>query len=104
MNFAFCSRDSLVHFLDPRAKLLFVFTCFISVVFVKNPGNQRDSIVIAEIAGYKDSSVYNVTVLEKSVVETSDLDMFNAADVVIIGRSIGSSDVDVVFSQYLESS
>lgn len=37
MNFAFCSRDSLVHFLDPRAKLLFVFTCFISVIFVNNP-------------------------------------------------------------------
>jgi energy-coupling factor transport system permease protein len=37
VNFAFCSRDSLVHLLDPRAKLLFVFTCFISVIFVENP-------------------------------------------------------------------
>jgi len=37
VNFAFCPRDSLVHFLDPRAKLFFVFTCFISVLFIRSP-------------------------------------------------------------------
>ena len=37
MNFAFCPRDSLVHFIDPRAKLFLVFTCFVAVLFVKAP-------------------------------------------------------------------
>lgn len=37
MNFAFYPVDSLVHSLDPRAKLFFVFTCFIAVLYLKNP-------------------------------------------------------------------
>jgi len=36
VNFAFYPRDSLIHSLDPRAKLFFVFLCFIAVLFVKN--------------------------------------------------------------------
>jgi len=36
VKLAFYPRDSLVHFLDPRSKLLFVFTCFIAVLFVNN--------------------------------------------------------------------
>ncbi len=36
MNLAFYPRDSLIHSLDPRTKLLFVFTCFISVLFIKS--------------------------------------------------------------------
>ncbi|MBN1694017.1 energy-coupling factor transporter transmembrane protein EcfT [candidate division WOR-3 bacterium] len=37
MKLAFYPRDSLVHSLDPRSKLLFVFTCFIAVLFVNGP-------------------------------------------------------------------
>jgi energy-coupling factor transport system permease protein len=37
VNFAFCPRDSLVHFIDPRAKLFFIFTSFLAVLFVKTP-------------------------------------------------------------------
>ncbi len=33
MNFAFYPSNSLIHSLDPRTKLLFVFTCFIAVLF-----------------------------------------------------------------------
>lgn len=36
MNFAFYPRDSLIHSLDPRTKLLFVFTCFLAVLFVRS--------------------------------------------------------------------
>lgn len=37
MNFAFCPRDSLFHFLDPRVKIFFVFISFLSVLFVRSP-------------------------------------------------------------------
>jgi energy-coupling factor transport system permease protein len=33
VNLGFCPRNSLIHSLDPRAKLFFVFLCFISVLF-----------------------------------------------------------------------
>jgi energy-coupling factor transport system permease protein len=36
VNVAFYPRDSLIHSLDPRAKLFFVFLCFIAVLFVKD--------------------------------------------------------------------
>ena len=37
MKLAFFPGDSLIHSLDPRSKLLFVFTCFIAVLFVNSP-------------------------------------------------------------------
>ena len=37
MKLAFYPRDSLIHSLDPRSKILFVFTCFIAVLFVNGP-------------------------------------------------------------------
>ncbi len=37
MKLAFYPRDSLIHSLDPRSKLLFVFTFFIAVLFVNGP-------------------------------------------------------------------
>ncbi len=36
MKLAFCPRDSLIHSLDPRSKLLFVFACFIAVLFINS--------------------------------------------------------------------
>ena len=36
MKLAFYPRDSLIHLLDPRSKLIFVFTCFIAVLFVNS--------------------------------------------------------------------
>lgn len=36
MKLAFCPRDSLIHSLDPRSKLFFVFTCFLSVLFLNS--------------------------------------------------------------------
>ena len=36
MKLAFYPRDSLTHSLDPRSKLLFLFTCFIAVLFVNS--------------------------------------------------------------------
>jgi len=37
VKIAFYPRDSLIHSLDPRTKLLFVFTCFVAVLFVNSP-------------------------------------------------------------------
>jgi energy-coupling factor transport system permease protein len=37
VKLAFFPGDSLIHSLDPRSKLLFVFTCFIAVLFVNSP-------------------------------------------------------------------
>ena len=36
MKLAFYPRDSLIHLLDPRSKLIFVFTCFIAVLFINS--------------------------------------------------------------------
>jgi energy-coupling factor transport system permease protein len=36
VKLAFYPRDSLIHSLDPRSKLFFVFTCFIAVLFVNS--------------------------------------------------------------------
>jgi len=36
VKLAFYPRDSLIHSLNPKSKLLFVFTCFISVLFVNS--------------------------------------------------------------------
>ena len=36
MKLAFFPRDSLTHSLDPRSKLLFLFTCFIAILFVNS--------------------------------------------------------------------
>ena len=63
------------------------------VIFVTSPANSNDSVVIASVAGYKDSSIYNVTVLEQDVITIDSLDFFNAADVIIMGRSINSGNV-----------
>ena len=65
----------------------------VEVVVVTPAVNNNDTATIKAIAGYMDSTVYNVTVLEKSVLELSDTTQLNAADVVIMGRNIGSSDV-----------
>lgn len=72
------------------------------VVFVTPSIDSRDTTVIKEIAGYEDGSVYNVTVLAKAVIETADLDQLNAADVVIMGRNIGSSDVGTAMTVWDE--
>ena len=63
------------------------------VVFVQSETTNRDSVVIAAIKGYDSGAAYNVTVLSQNVITADSLDFFNAADVVIMGRSIGSSDV-----------
>lgn len=60
------------------------------IVFVKNTNNNNDSTVIAAIDAMPE---YNVTVIAQDVVTDSLLDIFNAADVVIIGRAINSSNV-----------
>jgi energy-coupling factor transport system permease protein len=36
VKLAFYPRDSLIHSLDPRSKLFFVFTCFIAILFVNS--------------------------------------------------------------------
>lgn len=36
MKLAFYPRDSLIHSLDPRSKLFFLFTCFLAVLFLNN--------------------------------------------------------------------
>ncbi|HPR30669.1 MAG TPA: T9SS type A sorting domain-containing protein, partial [Prolixibacteraceae bacterium] len=63
------------------------------IVFVKTNANQNDSIVIANIANYADGTAYNVTVIEQGVITEDLLPQFNAADLVIMGRSIASGDV-----------
>ena len=37
MKLAFFPGDSLIHSFDPRSKLLFIFTCFIAVLFANSP-------------------------------------------------------------------
>ena len=63
------------------------------IVFVKTPDNDRDLPTITAIKEYKNGTEYNVTVLEENVVTTDRLNLFNGADVVVMGRSIPSSDV-----------
>lgn len=63
------------------------------IVFVTPSVDSKDTICIQAIAGYMDSTVYNVTVLAKGVIEIADTTQLNAADVVIMGRAIGSNDV-----------
>ena len=63
------------------------------VVFVTPSVTSEDTITIQTIAAYMDSSMYNVTVLAKNVIAITDTTQLNAADVVIMGRKINSSDV-----------
>ena len=63
------------------------------IVFVTPDATGNDTTVIDAITGYADSTAYRVTVLEKGVIQYSDTTQLNAADVVIMGRKIGSSDV-----------
>ncbi|MBN1924487.1 MAG: T9SS type A sorting domain-containing protein, partial [Prolixibacteraceae bacterium] len=64
-----------------------------TIVFVKTNANNNDSIVIANIANHENGTAYNVTVIEQPVITEDLLPQFNAADLVIMGRSIGSADV-----------
>lgn len=59
------------------------------IVFVKRLENNYDSIVIANIAARPE---FNVTVVAQNVLTPDLLPQLNAADVVIMGRSIPSSD------------
>ncbi len=63
------------------------------VVFVTPSDSSFDMPVVEAIEAYTGDATYNVTLLEKSVIDNSDLAMLNAADVVVMGRNIGSADV-----------
>jgi hypothetical protein len=69
-----------------------VFAVKKEVVYVRSGATitKGDSITISAIAGYADSSLYHVTELVTSDLNQSDLTTLNAADVVIMGRNIGS--------------
>ncbi|MBN1924317.1 MAG: T9SS type A sorting domain-containing protein, partial [Prolixibacteraceae bacterium] len=62
------------------------------IVFVKTENNNNDSIVVAAITNYADGTAYNVTVIEQGIITEDLLPQLNAADVVIMGRSIPSGD------------
>ncbi len=61
-----------------------------SVLFVKTASNNRDSVVIAEI---NNNGAYTVTEVAQDLITDDLLPQLNEADVVIMGRSLGSGDV-----------
>ncbi|MFK7922834.1 MAG: T9SS type A sorting domain-containing protein [Bacteroidia bacterium] len=63
-----------------------------NVVFV-TPTASNDTVAINEIEAYEGGSVFSVTVLEKSVIDSTDLGQLDTADVVVMGRNINSGDV-----------
>ena len=63
-----------------------------NVVYVA-PAASNDTVTIQAIEAYEGGSVFSVTVLEKSIIDSTDLAMLDTADVVVMGRNINSSDV-----------
>ena len=63
------------------------------VVFVTPSMTSHDTTTIQAIEAYEGGTVFSVTVLEKSIIDSTDLAQLDTADVVVMGRNIGSADV-----------
>ncbi|MBN2166458.1 MAG: cadherin-like beta sandwich domain-containing protein [Marinilabiliaceae bacterium] len=63
------------------------------IIFVTPSSASRDTAVIKEINAFGNDTVYKVVVLPKSIITIDDVPFLNTADVVIMGRNIGSSDI-----------
>lgn len=68
------------------------------VVYVTPSNMSNDAVVIEEIDAYNGGDVFGVTVLEKSVIDSTDLVQLDKADVVVLGRNINSGDVGAAAS------
>jgi hypothetical protein len=91
--FAFSTEGETIFFNELLRMADYGTEATYQVVYVTPSAQSKDTAMIQAIEAYDGGNVFGVTVLEKSVVDASDLAQFNAADVVIMGRNIGSNDV-----------